>query len=282
MTNKKIILDNQHRTIAKNLYHPVSDNILRMLAEYDVGYDYELTYHSIRTGLIVGWIIDKIKTENFNDFTYRNDQTDFSLISKNKNIAVTAAFVHDIGKKYFDHKILFKNTSFDKLERLIVEFHPSFGELAINHIKDNISDFLTQGFSASDLSLDLFFKLAKQGITEHHEKIDGSGYPGKLKGAKISLFGRIVAIADLIEALLGRRTYKPAWTPYEVNSFVKENQILPREHFDSNLIDFFNTQVSYLSKENGSKIFLERYSQLIAPAKYILERILRNENKPIG
>ncbi|WP_373364755.1 HD-GYP domain-containing protein [Vibrio owensii] len=75
-------------------------------------------------------------------------------------------------------------------------------------------------------------KLAAIVAHEHHERWDGTGYPNGLKGAEIHLFARIVAIADVFDALLSERCYKLAWTVEEVvDLFTREKG----KHFDPTL-----------------------------------------------
>jgi len=71
----------------------------------------------------------------------------------------------------------------------------------------------------------------------HHEKFDGSGYPRGLKGEGIPLEGRIVALADVFDALASRRPYKEAWALNEVFQFVEDNS---GSHFDPQVVAAFN------------------------------------------
>ena len=70
----------------------------------------------------------------------------------------------------------------------------------------------------------------------HHEKLDGSGYPNGLKGEGIPLIGRIVAVADVFDALTSSRPYKKAWEIDRAVDFMKENR---GSHFDPTCIDAF-------------------------------------------
>jgi len=70
----------------------------------------------------------------------------------------------------------------------------------------------------------------------HHEKWDGTGYPAGLKGREIPLSARIVAIADVYDALTSRRVYKDAWTHEET---AKTMQAERGKHFDPELLDIF-------------------------------------------
>ena len=70
----------------------------------------------------------------------------------------------------------------------------------------------------------------------HHEKWDGSGYPNGLKGEEIALEGRIVAIADVFDALTSERPYKRAWTVEEAIATMRRDS---GKHFDPGLIELF-------------------------------------------
>ena len=70
----------------------------------------------------------------------------------------------------------------------------------------------------------------------HHEKFDGSGYPRGLKGEDIPLFGRIVAVADVFDALTSARPYKPAWEFDRAWEFIRANSGL---HFDPRCAEAF-------------------------------------------
>jgi len=74
----------------------------------------------------------------------------------------------------------------------------------------------------------------------HHEKFDGSGYPFGLKGHDIPLYGRIVAIADVFDALTSNRPYKTAWSFEAAIDFMKSNA---GHHFDPKLIELFTQNI---------------------------------------
>jgi putative two-component system response regulator len=79
-------------------------------------------------------------------------------------------------------------------------------------------------------------KLAEQIALTHHEKWDGTGYPNSLKGEDIPLAGRIVALADVFDALVSTRPYKVAWTVGEAVDYIES---LSGEHFDPNVVAVF-------------------------------------------
>jgi len=70
----------------------------------------------------------------------------------------------------------------------------------------------------------------------HHERWDGSGYPAGLKGDEIPLLGRLMAIADVYDALISGRSYKPAFTHEEAVKLIVESS---GTHFDPELVELF-------------------------------------------
>jgi response regulator RpfG family c-di-GMP phosphodiesterase len=72
--------------------------------------------------------------------------------------------------------------------------------------------------------------------SQHHERWDGFGYPRKLKGDAIHLYGRIVALADVFDALSSHRCYKKAWPIEEVLATIRTER---GRHFDPQLVDLF-------------------------------------------
>jgi response regulator RpfG family c-di-GMP phosphodiesterase len=77
-------------------------------------------------------------------------------------------------------------------------------------------------------------QLAERIAASHHEKYDGTGYPDGLKGDKIPIEGRIAALADVFDALVSRRVYKPGWTLDETLAFVRQES---GKHFDPKVVD---------------------------------------------
>lgn len=106
---------------------------------------------------------------------------------KTEAIEVAAA-VHDIGKMQIPSEILTKPTKLTDLEYEIIKTHPQAG---YNILKD----------------INFSYPIAKI-ILQHHEKIDGSGYPNKLKGNEILLEAKIISVADVVEAMASHRPYR--------------------------------------------------------------------------
>ncbi len=103
--------------------------------------------------------------------------------------------IHDIGKIAIPDDVLLKPARFTRHERDIIRYHPLVGaKLVVRHIRD-------------ERIIDI--------ILNHHERLDGSGYPNGLMGEEIGLLPRIVAVADTYEALVAQRPYKKALPPAE-------------------------------------------------------------------
>ena len=81
-----------------------------------------------------------------------------------------------------------------------------------------------------------YLQMARDIAITHHEKFDGSGYPNGLRGNDIPLCGRIVALADVYDALTTARVYKPAYSHETAKSIILEGN---GKHFDPEIVDAF-------------------------------------------
>jgi response regulator RpfG family c-di-GMP phosphodiesterase len=127
-----------------------------------------------------------------------------------------AAPLHDIGKVSIPDRILNKPGRLDADEWEVMKKHAEIGHGLLWH---------------SSLAV---LRAGAEIALAHHEKWDGSGYPGGLAGEQIPMSGRIVALVDVFDALLARRAYKEPWPIDEV---VREMQALRGRHFDPHLTD---------------------------------------------
>ncbi|QJR82365.1 two-component system response regulator [Alteromonas pelagimontana] len=126
-----------------------------------------------------------------------------------------AAPMHDIGKIGIPDHIMLKPGKLTDEEFAIMKTHPQIGAEIL-------------GEADSEL-----LKVAKSVALTHHEKWDGSGYPLGLAGEDIPIEGRIVAIADVFDALTSTRPYKAAWSVTETMDFIQEQS---GKHFDPRLV----------------------------------------------
>jgi putative two-component system response regulator len=133
-----------------------------------------------------------------------------------------AAPMHDVGKIGIPDAILQKPGPLDAAEWRVMQSHATIGAEIIG---EHPSGMLA---------------LARSIALTHHEKWDGSGYPNGLAGDAIPLEGRIVAIADVFDALTSVRPYKPAWT---VEAAVELLQQQKGKHFEGRLVDLFLEQL---------------------------------------
>ncbi len=129
-----------------------------------------------------------------------------------------AAPLHDIGKIGIPDHILLKAGRLTDPELVEMRRHPQLG---YEIIKDSPSAYLRMG------------ALIALG---HHEKYDGSGYPQRLVGDHIPLVARIVAVADVFDALTSHRPYKKAWPIEDAYAYVQNQR---GAHFDPRLVDAF-------------------------------------------
>jgi len=133
-----------------------------------------------------------------------------------------AAPMHDIGKIGIPDKIMLKPGKLTEEEFEQMKKHPEIGAEIL-------------GDSDSELLI-----LAKVVAMTHHEKWDGSGYPNQLKGKDIPIAGRIVALADVFDALTSVRPYKEAWPITEAIEFIRSQK---NKHFDPELVDLFEQEL---------------------------------------
>lgn len=133
-----------------------------------------------------------------------------------------AAPMHDVGKIGIPDRILQKPGPLDPDEWKVMQNHVMIGAEIIGEHETGM------------------LALASQIALTHHEKYDGSGYPRGLRGDAIPLSGRIVAIADVFDALTSKRPYKRAWTEQEALDFLREQK---GRHFDPALVDLFIEQM---------------------------------------
>ena len=127
-----------------------------------------------------------------------------------------AAPMHDIGKIGIPDHILLKPGRLDDEEMRVMQQHPQIGA----EILANTNSELIQ--------------LAHSVALYHHEKWDGTGYPAQLKGEAIPIEGRIVAVADVFDALTNKRPYKEAWSVEKTMALINEQS---GKHFDPQVVD---------------------------------------------
>jgi len=119
--------------------------------------------------------------------------------------------LHDIGKIGIPDNILLKQDKLDETEKVIMNTHVEKGCEIIDELLQN---FGLQGFAHMDVLRNI--------ALSHHEAINGTGYPQGLRGDEIPLESRIVAVADVFDALTSKRPYKEAWSNEKAINMLRE------------------------------------------------------------
>jgi len=135
-----------------------------------------------------------------------------------------SAPLHDIGKVGIPDRILLKPGRFEPHEMAIMKTHCALGRDAIQHAEDQLG-----------LEVE-FLKYAKEIAYGHQEKWDGSGYPQGLAGDAIPTSARLMAVADVYDALISRRVYKEGMPHEKAVAIITEGR---GSHFDPDIVDAF-------------------------------------------
>jgi putative two-component system response regulator len=135
-----------------------------------------------------------------------------------------SAPLHDIGKVGIPDRILLKPGRFEPQEFAIMKTHCKLGRDAIQHAEDQLG-----------LEVE-FLKYAKEIAYYHQEKWDGSGYPEGLAGDAIPISARLMAVADVYDALISRRVYKDGMPHEKAVAIIAEGR---GTHFDPDIADAF-------------------------------------------
>ncbi len=165
--------------------------------------------HIKRTSEVVRIFIDKLKHSNME----KKFTEDFF------NDVIKAAPMHDLGKIAIEDSILRKPGKFTSDEYDEMKKHAEEGAIIINSVLEGVED-------------SEFVQIARNVAHYHHERYDGSGYPEQLKGESIPIEARIMALADVFDALVSKRCYKEKFTYDEAFKIIDDSI---GSHFDPNL-----------------------------------------------
>ena len=192
----------------------MQEHMISGLASVIESRDTETGEHVSRTRQYVKIISEGAKKEG----VYTNEIDD-NFIS----LMYTLAPMHDVGKIVVSDTILKKPARLTPEEYEEMKKHASSGGVVVRQILSGITD-------------ETYLKFASDIATYHHERWDGSGYPEGLKGEEIPLCARIMAIADVYDALISKRCYKEAIPVDKAIEVIKEES---ETHFDPKLVDVF-------------------------------------------
>jgi two-component system response regulator RpfG len=144
--------------------------------------------------------------------------SNLGLAPETVHVLEVAAPMHDIGKIGIPDSILLKEGPLAPEEDGVMKTHPRIG---YDILKGSPSKYLSMGAIIA---------------LGHHEKFDGSGYPNGLHGEDIPIVGRVVAVADVFDALVSERPYKHAWTVEEGLAYLQGQK---GKHFDPRCVEAF-------------------------------------------
>ncbi len=215
------LLDRQNEYLEQEVTRRMQENEqiknvgIRALARLAETRDNETGRHILRTSLYVRALAKILQA-----------MPAYQLVLTDKTIDLIAnsAPLHDIGKVGIPDRILLKAGKLNEEEWAVMKTHAELGARAIEQAEKDTETPLT------------FLKIGKEIAHWHHEKWDGSGYPDGLKWDEIPLSSKLMAIADVFDALVNARVYKKAFSFEEA----KEIMLAGRgHHFDPILIDAF-------------------------------------------
>lgn len=165
-------------------------------------YDYNTYIHSVNVGVLAISLAKVV--------FIRENKHDMHALG-------AGFFLHDLGKIHIDEAIINKPGKLTDEEMAIMRRHPSLG---FKH--------LVETKQVNDESRLI--------VLQHHERYNGQGYPRKIRGEEIHLYGRICSVADVFDALVSKRPYKKQLSPFEALKVMKDEMI---EHFYRDIFEKF-------------------------------------------
>ncbi len=201
-------------------------------------------------------MVNILDLKMYDDYTYHHSLSvavmslaigmEFKFDKNTLNELVTAALLHDIGKIAIPITILNKPARLTSEEFEVIKKHPI---IAATHLRKN--NLVTQN--------------TFMGIVGHHEKWNGTGYPNGLDGKNIHMFARIMAVADVFDALTSHRPYRKPAPTHEVLEYIMANA---GTHFDEEIVRAFLKRVapfpvgSHVRLSNGKRgIVIKNYPE---------------------
>ena len=177
--------------------------------------DNETGKHIRRTQLYVKVLADKLRGHP----RFQATLTDYYI-----DLLFKSAPLHDIGKVGIPDRILLKPEVLLPEEFEVMKTHTRLGREALINAERNLDSKME------------FLSFAKEITFSHHERWDGKGYPEKLSGEAIPLSARLMALADVYDAIISRRVYKPALTHDEAINIIGKGR---GQQFDPDVVDAF-------------------------------------------
>lgn len=165
-------------------------------------YDYDTYIHSVNVGVLAL----SLAKELFK----KEDKHDMHALG-------AGFFLHDLGKVNIDDAIINKPGKLTEEEMTIIRRHPGMGFRLLHDTKQITEE-------------------SRLIVLQHHERYNGSGYPKKLRGDEIHIYGRICSVADVFDALVSKRPYKTQKTPFDALKIMKDEML---DHFHKDVFQAF-------------------------------------------
>lgn len=216
------------REVARRLKESrmIGDCSIEALASLAEAHDPDTGLHIRRTQAYVSILTERLS----NHPRFRT-----SLTETKRQLIIRASPLHDIGKVAVPAAILTKPSPLTPAEFEVVQTHTVIGSAAIDRAiaaTVRLARLAAPGEETDDSSLD-FLRVASEIALSHHEKWDGSGYPRRLAGDAIPVSGRLMALADVFDALTSARVYKPALSRAEIEPILNKGI---GTHFDPDVV----------------------------------------------
>ncbi|WP_041794827.1 response regulator [Pararhodospirillum photometricum] len=216
------------RRMRENLL--IQDLGVRALACLAEARDNETGHHIVRTQSYVETLANTLRdTEGFRD----------ALAGSRLGMVVKAAPLHDIGKVGIPDAILLKPGRLTPEEFEVMKTHPLIGAEAIARAMEQALAGAGPQSEDPRFGAFAFLRVAQEIALCHHERWDGTGYPQGLVGEAIPVSARLMALADVFDALVCRRVYKPPLPLTEATRILVEGR---GTHFDPRVVDVFLAQ----------------------------------------
>lgn len=199
---KDVIKDNDRHI------HAIQEQMIVGMAKMVESRDSNTGGHIMRSSGVVAILVEELAKDS-----------GFGRTKEFYNALIAAAPMHDLGKIAIDDKILRKSSSFTPEEFEVMKTHAEKGAAIVENLLSEIEE-------------PYFVEIAKNVACFHHERFDGSGYPYGLFGANIPFEARVMAVADVYDALVSKRCYKEQMSFEEAYDLIMNSM---GTHFDPRL-----------------------------------------------
>jgi putative two-component system response regulator len=226
-------LANQNEWLEEEVARRMSENLLvqdlslRALACLAEARDTDTGHHILRTQAYVEILARQLE---------RHERFAHALAAGRLKMVVKAAPLHDLGKVGIPDAILLKPGRLTPQEFDIMKTHAAIGADAISKAMQDALATADDNMAAQASGAFAFLQVAREIALTHHEKWDGSGYPAGLTGDAIPAAGRLMALADVFDALTCKRIYKEPMPIDQATQIIAEGR---GTHFDPDVVDAY-------------------------------------------